>query len=144
MTVPFGSFEEALKQKANKDVVKRLEAAIKDIPSTKAEEALEAVRNIVMEVGSLYISADKGLCQGKQPGLLSERGVIRQSQTSETHLRVRQIGWLGAQVQVPEDLQRQLKGAMKDAGIPVPEGEERWNDALKALKVSSLTLSRLA
>lgn len=51
VTVPFGAFEEALKQGANKDVARRLESALRDIPSTKMEEKLAEIRGIVMEVG---------------------------------------------------------------------------------------------
>ncbi len=40
-----------------------------------------------------------------------------------------------AQVAVPEQLQKELKAAMEKAGIPVPETEERWQQALAALKV---------
>ena len=50
VTVPFGSFEEALKQKENKDVSKRLEEAVKAIPSSHAEEQLAKCRDIVMQV----------------------------------------------------------------------------------------------
>ena len=50
VTVPFSSFEEALKQRENKDIAQRLEAAVKAIPSTNAEEKLRKCRDIVMEV----------------------------------------------------------------------------------------------
>ena len=40
-----------------------------------------------------------------------------------------------AQVQIPEKLEQQLRAGMQDAGIPVPETEERWNQAMTALKV---------
>ena len=40
------------------------------------------------------------------------------------------------QVIVPEQLQKELKAAMEKAGIPVPETEERWQQALAALKVA--------
>ena len=49
VTVPFSSFEEALKQKENKAMAKRLEAAVKAIPQTNAEERLRECRDIVME-----------------------------------------------------------------------------------------------
>ena len=49
VTVPFSSFEEALKQKENKTMAKRLEAAVKAIPETHAEEKLRECRDIVME-----------------------------------------------------------------------------------------------
>lgn len=39
------------------------------------------------------------------------------------------------QVEVPAELQRDLKAAMEKAGIPVPESEERWGKAMDALKV---------
>lgn len=42
---------------------------------------------------------------------------------------------LHAQVQIPEKLEQQLKAGMKEAGIPIPETEERWNQAMNALKV---------
>ena len=51
VTVPFSSFEEALKEHENKDMAKRLEAAVKSIPQTNAEEKLRECRDIVMEVG---------------------------------------------------------------------------------------------
>ena len=54
VTVPFGSFEEALKQGPNKEIAKKLEVAIKDIPTTGAEEKLQIVRDIVMEVQSSH------------------------------------------------------------------------------------------
>ena len=49
VTVPFSSFEEALKQKENKATAKRLEAAVKAIPQTNAEEKLRECRDVVME-----------------------------------------------------------------------------------------------
>jgi len=49
--VPFGSFEEVLSQAANKKIKKQLDAAIKDIPVEKAEEALSKCRELVMQVG---------------------------------------------------------------------------------------------
>jgi len=51
ITVPFGSFEEVLSQAANKKIKKQLDAAIKDIPVEKAEEALSKCRELVMQVG---------------------------------------------------------------------------------------------
>lgn len=39
------------------------------------------------------------------------------------------------QVSVPESLQKELKDAMKTAGIAVPDSEQRWELALGALKV---------
>ena len=39
------------------------------------------------------------------------------------------------QVEVPEQLKTDLASQMKEAGIPVPDSEERWGMALDALKV---------
>ncbi len=50
ITVPFGSFEEVLSQASNKQIKKQLDAAIKDIPVEKAEEALSKCRELVMQV----------------------------------------------------------------------------------------------
>ena len=50
VTVPFGAFEEALGAKANAQLRKELEAAVKSIPESHAEEALAACRNLVMQV----------------------------------------------------------------------------------------------
>jgi alpha-glucan,water dikinase len=86
VTVPFGSFEEVLKDGANADVAKRLKAAVDKIPSTHAEPALAECRAIVMEV------------------------------------------------EVPAELQTELKAKMQAAGIPVPDSEDRWAKALAALK----------
>jgi hypothetical protein len=38
-------------------------------------------------------------------------------------------------VQVPQQLQSDLKARMEAAGIPVPDTEERWGLAMQALKV---------
>ena len=45
------------------------------------------------------------------------------------------------QVEVPEELQTQLRAAMETAGIPVPKSEERWEKAMTALKVHAIPLS---
>lgn len=50
VTIPFSSFEEALKESDNKDLAKELEAAIKNIPTSSAEEKLSEVRKLVMKV----------------------------------------------------------------------------------------------
>lgn len=70
--MPFGSFEEVLKQAKNKKIKKELDAAIKDIPDEKAEEALSKCRDLVMQVPQhlcqtcdaccmMYCSAVKGI-----------------------------------------------------------------------------------
>ncbi len=41
----------------------------------------------------------------------------------------------GPQVQVPDELQAELQEEMCAAGIPVPESQQDWDDALHALKV---------
>lgn len=41
----------------------------------------------------------------------------------------------GVQVTVPEKLQTQLKAEMEMAGIPLPSSDQRWEQALTALKV---------
>ena len=52
ITVPFGSFEQALDSKENKEVKARLEAAVNNIPESNAEPKLKECRDIVMEVWS--------------------------------------------------------------------------------------------
>lgn len=86
VTIPFASFEEALKDPSNKEVAAKLAAAVKEIPATSAESQLAECREIVM------------------------------------------------QVSVPEALQKELKSEMKAAGITVPEPQQRWEQALQALK----------
>jgi len=39
------------------------------------------------------------------------------------------------QVKIPAKLEEQLKAGMKEAGIPIPDTEERWEQAMIALKV---------
>lgn len=63
VTVPFGSFEEVLNQAANKQIKKELEAAIKNIPVEKAEEALSKCRDLVMQVCMFGSS----LCMASRP-----------------------------------------------------------------------------
>ena len=53
ITVPFGSFEEVLEQANNNKAKKELDAASKDIPVEKAEEALSECRELVMQVLSV-------------------------------------------------------------------------------------------
>lgn len=52
VTVPFGSFEEALAAPANKAMYAELQEAIALIPTTGAEPALANCREIVMKVHS--------------------------------------------------------------------------------------------
>ena len=40
------------------------------------------------------------------------------------------------QVKIPAKLEEQLKAGMKVAGIPIPDTEERWEQAMTALKVT--------
>ena len=54
VTVPFGAFEQALSERANKDVRQRLEAAVKQIPESRAEEQLRKCRDVATEVGLLF------------------------------------------------------------------------------------------
>ena len=37
---------------------------------------------------------------------------------------------------IPAKLEEQLKGGMQEAGIPVPDTPERWDQAMTALKVA--------
>lgn len=81
VTVPFGSFEEVLKDGANKDVAQRLKAAVDKIPSTHAEPALADCRAIVMEVipldalwSELYCNT---LCQPPTRRSTSRQGSTR-------------------------------------------------------------------
>lgn len=46
-------------------------------------------------------------------------------------------------MKVPEQLKDDLASQMKEAGIPVPDSDERWGMALDALKVRT-EASRLA
>lgn len=39
------------------------------------------------------------------------------------------------QVNIPRKLEEQLKAAMQKAGIPIPETQDRWQQAMTALKV---------
>ena len=39
------------------------------------------------------------------------------------------------QVSIPQKLEEQLKAGMQEAGIPIPETQERWQQAMTALKV---------
>ena len=39
---------------------------------------------------------------------------------------------------MPQQLQSELRAGMETAGIPVPESDERWQQALTALKVVPL------
>lgn len=50
ITVPFGAFEEVLNAAENRDVKQRLEQAVKNIPESHAEEALQQCHSIAMEV----------------------------------------------------------------------------------------------
>ena len=84
VTLPFGCFEEALNDKANKEVKQRLEAAAKKVPDAPAEHLAEC----------------------------------REAVDAMT---------------VPGKARAELEKAMAAAELPVPEGEERWAAAERAL-----------
>ena len=162
VTVPFGAFEEALGSKDNADMKQRLEAAIKDIPQAHAEEQLRKCHDIAMEVifsPSHSVSDPRTarfvLCLGAvlvwacllDPALSAYYSAQLYSGHWETCTC---ICWpcisredahpvLLVQVKTPAKLEEELKAAMKTAGIPVPDTPERWQQALKALKVTTLT-----
>ena len=46
----------------------------------------------------------------------------------------------GVQIKTPPALQKELTASMKAAGIPVPDSAERWEQALKALKVCKVSM----
>jgi hypothetical protein len=53
VTVPFGACEEALAAAANAGLRARLEAAVRAVPDTHAEDALAACRDLIMQVRQL-------------------------------------------------------------------------------------------
>ena len=55
MTVPFGTFEEIMGMSKNASLLKELDAAVKNIPEERAEEALSKCREIVMQVSHLRL-----------------------------------------------------------------------------------------
>ena len=48
------------------------------------------------------------------------------------------------QVEVPAELQKDLRAAMGAAGIPVPKSDARWQAALTALKVKPVPCTLLS
>ncbi|KAK9809702.1 hypothetical protein WJX73_007079 [Symbiochloris irregularis] len=54
----------------------------------------------------------------------------------ETHAEeaLKRCHSIAMEVQTPPKLQQELAAAMKEAGIPVPDSEDRWQQALTALK----------
>ena len=55
VTIPFGSFEEALGSKANLQIREQLEELMSDIPSHEAETVLKQCRELAMKVGLMLI-----------------------------------------------------------------------------------------
>lgn len=63
ITVPFGAFEEVLNAAENRDVKQRLEQAVKNIPESHAEEALQQCHSIAMEASwPLHLCPCSGDC----------------------------------------------------------------------------------
>ncbi|KAK9852315.1 hypothetical protein WJX84_008608 [Apatococcus fuscideae] len=50
VTIPFGSFEEALSSKANSDIREKLDSLMSDIPTHEAETVLKQCRELAMQV----------------------------------------------------------------------------------------------
>ena len=55
VTVPFGTFEEIMGMSENASLLQELDAAVKDIPEERAEEALSRCREVVMQVSHLRL-----------------------------------------------------------------------------------------
>ena len=55
VTIPFGSFEEALGSKANAEIRKQLDSLMSDIPTHEAETVLKQCRELAMQVGLFAI-----------------------------------------------------------------------------------------
>lgn len=55
VTIPFGSFEEALGSKANAEISKQLDSLMSDIPTHEAETVLKQCRDLAMQVGLIAI-----------------------------------------------------------------------------------------
>lgn len=114
VTVPFGSFEKALEERENADIRRELEATLKALKALPKHALTPAA-------GANGNGNGNGVTEGEQ----------RQDGPGPLLARCRE---LAMEIKVPAALREQLAARMSEAGIPVPESEERWEAALTALR----------
>mmetsp|Transcript_19942 Transcript_19942/g.51852 ORF Transcript_19942/g.51852 Transcript_19942/m.51852 type:complete len:1521 (-) Transcript_19942:995-5557(-) len=106
VTLPFGSYEQALEAKENADI--------------KAQ-----IQSRVARINARQPNSNNG---GAPAGEQQEQG------GDEASTLLAECRELAMQVHVPPEVKQQLTEAMTAAGIPVPDSEERWAKAMEAIK----------
>jgi alpha-glucan,water dikinase len=135
VTVPFGAFEQALQEPANKAVAAELREAVERVRQLEAAKA-----------GSNHVSAGSSGSGGSmssstlsdsEGGTSSNGNGASQTPTaslSSVPAALARCRELAMRVAVPPDLRAELAAALTSSGIPPPENEERWMLAEQALK----------
>ncbi|KAF8067212.1 R1 [Scenedesmus sp. PABB004] len=117
VTVPFGSFEQALELPENhgiRDELRSTVAALRSLPRSAV----------------LAPPPPPGAASGNGNG----NGRAAAPPPDGPAALLARCRDLAMQIQVPSELRSQLSAALSDAGIPPPEDEARWGAALAALR----------
>ncbi|GFR47292.1 hypothetical protein Agub_g8979 [Astrephomene gubernaculifera] len=130
VTLPFGCFEQILELPENQDIKRRLADRVARIagrtPASSSSSSSGVVGGLLSGLGSLV---------GRSSSSSSATQQQQQSPAAPSHAELlAECRQLAMQVQVPRHVREELEGAMRAAGIPPPENEERWSLALQALR----------
>ncbi|GLC33353.1 hypothetical protein PLESTB_000342400 [Pleodorina starrii] len=127
VTLPFGCFEQALELPENKHIKQALKETVGRISGRGGSGG--AVGGLLTGLGSLV-----GL-GGKASGDASSSSGGHSSHPGRSPAELlAECRRLAMQVVVPRQVRGELESAMRAAGIPPPENEERWALALDALR----------
>ncbi|GIL61955.1 hypothetical protein Vafri_16315 [Volvox africanus] len=124
VTLPFGCFEQALELPENKQLKQALSDTVSRISVRAASSS----------------SSPSSVVTGLLTGLGSLVGLSGNGQGNTAHTNhspaelLAECRRLAMQVVVPRQVRDELEKAMRAAGIPPPENEERWALALDALR----------
>ncbi|EFJ44707.1 hypothetical protein VOLCADRAFT_118653, partial [Volvox carteri f. nagariensis] len=128
VTLPFGCFEQVLELPENKQLKQALAGIVARISGRQSSAASGNVGGLLSGLGSLV-----GLGAGAKADAAPHSSPSRGAGQSPAEL-LAQCRVLAMQVTVPRQVRDELEKAMRAAGIPPPENEERWALALDALR----------
>ncbi|GIL92123.1 hypothetical protein Vretimale_14920 [Volvox reticuliferus] len=125
VTLPFGCFEQALELPENKQLKQELADTVSRISGRSSSSSASSggvVSGLLTGLGSLV--GLSGSSNGNSPGNAAQSPAVLLAECRR----------LAMKVVVPRQVRDELEKAMRAAGIPPPENEERWALALDALR----------
>jgi len=119
VTLPFGCFEQVLDMPENKQIKSRLNDLVGKLVSQKPASG---GAKLLSAVSSMWSMDQNDMARAHHGAHVSAAEVLGECRK------------LAMQVQVPRAVRDDLEAAMRTAGLPVPENDQRWAAALEALK----------